>query len=143
MGGDKLTWWQFALLGAAGGAAVELLSVFNSAVLWRDERRLDTGKVKEKPPTWREYIDAPATVVILVFRAGLGAGAATLFGATGQIRGVSAAVAFGFAAPSILAQLGSIPQVQSIVKGNKVDTGEAQSRPGEEPRQGSEDGDAA
>jgi hypothetical protein len=141
LGGNKLTWWQFALLGAAGGAAVEFLSVFKSVVLWQSDRRLPTGKLKKELPAWRQYVDVPATVLVLAFRAGLGAGTATLFGVTGQIQGAYAAMAFGFAAPSILAQLGSIPQVQSIVRGNEVDAGETKGHPGEAPREDPEVGD--
>lgn len=107
--------------GAVGGALVEVLSVFKSVGLWQSDRRLPSGEAKEKPPALRKYVDPPATAWLLAFRMGLGAGAATLFGMTGQIQGTYAAIGFGFAAPSILAQLGSIPQVKSIVKGD--DTG--------------------
>jgi hypothetical protein len=115
MGGVFMQWWEYALLGAAGGALVELLSIFNCLALWQRARKTPTGRIRSKPPSIRVYLDIPAHAWMTFFRMLLGAGSAFAFGASGSIDGVSAAVALGFAAPSLLAQLGSIPQIANVV----------------------------
>lgn len=110
-------WWQFALLGAGGGALVEALAVFKCLAAWQSARKTPTGRVKSNPPALRTYIDVPVHRWLVVCRAILGAGSAALFGASGQINGPYVAVALGFAAPSMLAQLGTIPQVAAAVRG--------------------------
>ncbi|MFI5782330.1 hypothetical protein [Nocardia sp. NPDC051570] len=112
-----MQWWQFALLGAGGGILVEALSIFRCLAIWQADRRTATGRVKGHPPQWKSYVDAPAHLGLLGCRALLGAASAVMFGATGQISGAFVAVALGFAAPSVLAQLGSIPQVAAAVSG--------------------------
>jgi hypothetical protein len=108
-------WWQFALLGAIGGAIVEVLAVFRCTAVWQEARRNRSGTLKRSPPAWRTYVDVPAHAFMLPARAALGAGAVTLFGTTGQVTGAYGAVAFGCAAPILLAQLGSIPQIAKAV----------------------------
>lgn len=125
-------WWQFALLGAGGGALVEILAVFKWFAVWQAARRTPTGRVSGRPPTLRTYIDLPAHAWMAVLRTVLGAGSATLFGASGQINGAYVAVALGFAAPSILAQLGTIPQIAAAIAGtpevgSSTEFGKAQS----------------
>lgn len=110
-----MAWWQFALLGAGGGALVEALAVFKWITIWQGDRRVSSGTIKGAPPGWRRYVDVPVHAWLLVIRAPLGAATATLFGLTGQISGAYAAVAFGFAAPAVLAQLGSVPQIANAV----------------------------
>jgi|ERR671915_721061 hypothetical protein len=112
-----MSWWQYAILGALGGALVESLALFRWINVWKNARRTAIGTLKSSPPTWRRYVDVQAHVWLLLIRTPLGAGAAVLFGITGQISGSYAAVAFGFAAPAVLAQLGSIPQVADPIKG--------------------------
>ncbi|MBF6065273.1 hypothetical protein IU500_28730 [Nocardia terpenica] len=112
-----MQWWEFSLLGACGGAGVEALAVFRWLAVWRDARRTPTGRVKGKPPQVSTYLDLPVHAWMLVVRTLLGAGTAALFGATGQISGAYVAVALGFAAPSVLAQLGSVPQLASVISG--------------------------
>jgi hypothetical protein len=107
--------WQFAILGALGGALVEALELFKWITVWQGARRLPTGELRPDPPGLRIYVDVPAHVWLLFIRGLLGAIVALLFGATEQISGVYAAVAFGFAAPAVLAQLGSFPQVEAAV----------------------------
>jgi len=108
-------WWQFALLGIIGGAIVEVLEIFRWTAVWQEARRNRSGTLRRTPPAWRTYVDLPAHAFMLPARAALGAGAATLFGMTGQVTGAYGAVAFGCAAPVLLAQLGSIPQVAKAV----------------------------
>lgn len=110
-------WWQFGFLGAGGGALVEFLAVFRCLAAWQSARKTPTGRVKGSPPRLRAYVDLPVHAWMVVCRAILGAGAAVLFGATGQINGPYVAVALGFAAPSMLAQLGTIPQVAAAIRG--------------------------
>ncbi len=117
--------WQYAILGAGGGALVEALTLFKWISVWQNARRRTTGELEETPPSWRRYVDVAAHAWLLVIRMPLGAGAALLFGATGQISGAYAAVAFGFAAPAVLAQLGAFPQVADAVKTDKPQTSPA------------------
>jgi hypothetical protein len=112
-----MAWWQFAVLGGAGGAVVEALAVLKWVTVWVADRRLPTGSLKAKPPGWRRSVDVPALAWLLPIRAALGVGSALLFGATGQIDGAYAAIACGFAAPAMLAQLGSVPQIAAAASG--------------------------
>lgn len=115
--GRSVQWWEFSLLGASGGALVEALAVFRWLASWQEARRTRAGRVKGRPPKLRIFLDLPAHAWMLCFRGLLGAGAAALFGASGQITGAYVAVALGFAAPSMLAQLGTIPQVAAAISG--------------------------
>ncbi|MQY20711.1 hypothetical protein NRB20_38190 [Nocardia sp. RB20] len=110
-------WWGFALLGGVGGIAVEVLSVLRWLLVWQGARRTSTGRMKQRPPRLRNYLDLPAHAWILGIRGVIGAGTATLFGATGQISGAYVAVALGVAAPTVLTRLGSIPQVAAALGG--------------------------
>ncbi len=111
-----MPWWQSALLGAGGGALVELLAVFRCIAMWQKARQNRDGTLKRTPPDLRRYVDIAAHSIMLPTRAGLGAAAATVFGITGQVTGPYGAIAFGCAAPVLLAQLGSIPQVEKAVR---------------------------
>lgn len=110
-----MPWWQFALLGAVGGAIVEVLAVFRCVVTWQEARRNADSTVKRHPPPLRRYVDLPAHAIMLPARVVLGAVAALLCGVTRQVTGPYGAVAFGCSAPVLLAQLGSIPQVAKAV----------------------------
>ena len=110
-----MPWWQFALLGTSGGVIVEVLAVFRCVAVWQEARRNRDGTLKRTPPKLGRYVDVPAHAIMLPSRAALGAVAATLFGMTGQVTGPYGAVAFGCAAPVLLAQLGLIPQVERAV----------------------------
>ncbi|MEV6275306.1 hypothetical protein [Nocardia sp. NPDC051832] len=112
-----MRWWEFALLGGGGGALFEVLAIFNCLAGWQAARRTGTGRVKGRPPKARTFIDVPVHSCMLPIRMGLGATAAAIFGVTGQINGVFVAIALGFAAPSVLAQLGAVPQVATAITG--------------------------
>jgi hypothetical protein len=113
--GDQMPWWEFALLGAGGGVVVEALAVFRWVAAWQDARRGKTGTLRSRPPKLGRYVDFPAHAIMLPARAGLGATAAILFGLTGQITGPYGALAFGCAAPVLLARVGLIPQVGKAI----------------------------
>jgi hypothetical protein len=106
-----MPWWQFALLGAGGGVIVEALAFFRSVSVWQDARRNHDGTLKRRPPGLQRYLDLEAHALMLPARAALGAAAAVLFGLTGQVTGPYGALAFGCAAPVLLAQVGLVPQV--------------------------------
>ncbi|MBK3570972.1 hypothetical protein [Streptomyces sp. MBT62] len=110
-----MTGWQFGAYGACGGALVEVLRLLHWVSQWQEARRTSTGRLKKNVPVWSTYVDWKASAVLVILRGGLGACAAALFGVTGQISGPYVAVALGFAAPSILAQLGGIPQVAAAL----------------------------
>jgi hypothetical protein len=114
-----MEWWQFALLGAGGGALMEVLSIFNSLITWQGARRTPKGKVRKNRVSMKEYVDWPSHICLMPIRAFLGAVASWIFGGSGQITGLVAAVALGYAAPSVLTQLGALPQVRSLVVGDE------------------------
>jgi hypothetical protein len=103
-----MVWWQCVLLGAGGGAVVEMLEVLRYLLAWQLARRTPGGQVRKSPPKMRTYVDVPAHVWLLGIRMPLGAGVAWLFSASGQISGPYAALTFGFAAPVVLAQMGRL-----------------------------------
>jgi hypothetical protein len=94
-----MPWWQYALLGTAGGVIVEALEIFRCLNQWQRARRDRDGKLKNTLPKLGKFVDGPAHAYMLPARAVLGALAAVLFGMTGQITGSFGAVAFGCAAP--------------------------------------------
>ena len=101
---------------------MEVLAVFRCVAVWQVARRNRDGTVKRIPPKLGRYVDVPAHAIMLPARAALGAAAATLFGMTGQVTGPYGAVAFGCAAPVLLAQLGLIPQVERAVSREQPST---------------------
>ena len=111
-----MPWWQFALLGGGGGAIVEFLAGFRCIARGRTGDGPMTD-LKSQPPKLSRYLDIQAHLIMLPLRAALGSVAAVLFGLTGQVTGPYGVVAFGCAAPVLLAQLGSIEQVENLVKG--------------------------
>lgn len=115
MRGPAVPGWHFALLGGAGGFTVELLSVYRSVALWQESRRTGTGKVRADRKSLNMYVDVPAHLWMSVIRIALGAGVAALLGTSHQIQGGYAALLVGFTAPSLLAQLGSFPQVANAI----------------------------
>jgi hypothetical protein len=111
----ELPWWEFALLGAGGGIVVEALALFRWVAAWQDARRGSYGALHRTLPKLGRYVDFPAHAIMLPARAALGAVAAVLFGLTGQVTGPYGALAFGCAAPVLLARVGLIPQVSKAV----------------------------
>jgi hypothetical protein len=117
--GRFVTLAQCMLLGAAGGGLVELLEALGDVLLWKQARRTPGGRVKKTPPKARAYLDLPGHAGVLAIRLPLGAIAAWAF--SGQINGPYAALALGFAAPSVLAQLGRFPLVAEAVQRGSQD----------------------
>jgi hypothetical protein len=110
-----MPWWEFALLGAGGGVIIEALAVFRWVSAWQDARRGKDGVLRLRPPKLGRYVDVPAHAIMLPVRAGLGAVAAVLFGLTGQVTGPYGALAFGCAAPVLLARVGLITRVSRAI----------------------------
>ncbi|WP_307535159.1 hypothetical protein [Streptomyces sp. V3I8] len=106
------------LLGAVGGALRGLLEAYIRFREWRADRqshrRLPAGH-DEEPPHFAQYFDSLADPVAVVVHSAMGAGAAVLFGTTGQISGAYAAIVVGLSAPVILTQLGRIQAVGDAV----------------------------
>lgn len=115
-----MNWWQFGIFGAGGGLSVELLAVFRGCAEWQAARRTASGRLRARPPTLRQYLDTAAHVCLAVLRSAIGAGAAVLFGTSGQISGTYAAVALGVCAPAVLGQLGASPHVARLIVGPPV-----------------------
>ncbi|WP_308297319.1 MULTISPECIES: hypothetical protein [unclassified Streptomyces] len=115
------------LLGAAGGLLRGLLDVYTQFVNWQADRRahrqLPAGHGCEAP-RFQEYYDPIADPIAAVVHSAMGAGAAVLFGTTGQISGAYAALVVGMSAPMLLTQLGRVPSVIDAVTGGSQ-TGDA------------------
>jgi hypothetical protein len=73
-----MPWWQFVLLGAGGGAIVEVLATFRCVAAWQDARRSHDGTIKRVPPELARYVDVPAHAIMLPARMLLGAAVALL-----------------------------------------------------------------
>ncbi|SDC54344.1 hypothetical protein SAMN05216505_102519 [Streptomyces prasinopilosus] len=108
------------LLGAAGGALRGLLDAYNRFLNWQSDRRAHrqspAGQGNEAP-RFQEYFDPVADPVAAVVHSAMGAGAAVLFGTTGQVSGAYAAMVVGLSAPVILTQLGRVQSVGDAVNG--------------------------
>ncbi|MFF2364269.1 hypothetical protein ACFVU0_16375 [Streptomyces sp. NPDC058122] len=118
---------QLFVLGAAGGSLRGLIDAYNQTMEWqsaRREARSTPAPEEEGPPRFKDYFDLFPDTIAAVFHTALGAGAALLFGTSGQIVGTFAAIAVGVSAPALLTQLGQLQHVNEAV------TGAAGTRPG-------------
>jgi hypothetical protein len=96
-----------AILGACGGALVQVLDLCSKLADWQRERheaRASKGIHAASPLS--EVLDPLSDTLVLLTRIILGAAAALLFHA--QVSGSTAAVAIGAAAPALLRQLGEL-----------------------------------
>lgn len=110
-------WWQFALYGAIGGGLAESLAIANDLFAWQRARRTANGRVSTRRPRVRIYFDGPAHLWVGLARVILGGIAGGLFGHAGSINGPAITVVLGFAAPSVLKQLGEVSQVAALIGG--------------------------
>ncbi len=107
------------LLGAAGGLLRGLLDVYTQFMNWQADRRTHRQLPQEtEVPRFQEYYDPIADPIAAVVHSAMGAGAAVLFGTTGQISGAYAALVVGMSAPMLLTQLGRVQSVSDVVTGN-------------------------
>jgi hypothetical protein len=108
------------LLGAAGGALRGLLDAYNRFLDWQSDRRAHrqspTGQGSETP-RFQDYFDPVADPIAAAVHSAMGAGAAVLFGTTGQVSGAYAAMIVGLSAPVILTQLGRVQSIGDAVNG--------------------------
>jgi hypothetical protein len=95
-----------AVLGACGGAIVQLIDLAASAKAWQRARHKALIKRNMPMPKLAEYVDVAADSLVFVTRLALGAVAGFVF--HGQIIGATAAVAVGASAPALLKQLGAL-----------------------------------
>ncbi|MFC8511618.1 hypothetical protein [Streptomyces sp. NPDC057257] len=114
--------WLLVLLGAAGGSLRGLVDVYNQTMAWQEARRAHRKAVAQEedtgePPRFREYFDPIPDSVATVVHMGMGAACAVLFGLSGQISGVYAALVVGVSAPTLLTQLGRTQMVDEAVTG--------------------------
>ncbi|MFH0180616.1 hypothetical protein ACIA6D_42830 [Streptomyces cacaoi] len=108
------------LLGASGGLLRGLLDAYAGFSQWhaaRREHRQGAAGPDAEVPVFQDYVDPVADSVAAVVHSALGAGAAVLFGTTGQISGAYAALVVGMSAPLLLTQLGQAQSVSDAVLG--------------------------
>lgn len=99
-----MNWPDATLLGALGGAVVQLIAVWSSLTDWQTNRR-DFMAVGRKPlPSLTRYVDLPAETLVALTRVSLGAVAGLMFHS--QVTGVTAAIAVGASGPALLARIG-------------------------------------
>ncbi len=116
------------LLGAAGGLLRGALDLYTRFVSWQADRRSHrqstaAGTAQEKAPRFQAYFDPSVDIVAAVVHSLMGAGAAVLFGTTGQISGEYAALVVGLSAPMLLTQLSRIQTVSEAVTGDRQPAG--------------------
>ncbi|WP_405662887.1 hypothetical protein OG379_14850 [Streptomyces sp. NBC_01166] len=112
------------LLGAAGGLLRGALDLYTRFVSWQADRRAHrqsaaADAAQEEAPRFQAYFDPAVDTVAAVVHSVMGAGAAVLFGTTGQISGGYAALVVGLSAPMLLTQLGRIQTVNEAVTGER------------------------
>ncbi|CAL9648873.1 hypothetical protein SUDANB176_06556 [Streptomyces sp. enrichment culture] len=111
------------VLGAAGGALRGLLDVYVRFLDWQADRRVHRRSPPEQvgpPPRFADYFDPVGDSVAAVVHSAMGAGAAVLFGTTGQISGAYAALVVGISAPVVLTQLGRVQSVSDALTSQPV-----------------------
>ncbi|MEU6763883.1 hypothetical protein ABZ916_15340 [Streptomyces sp. NPDC046853] len=116
------------LLGAAGGLLRGALDVYTRFVSWQADRRAHrqltaSGEAQGEAPQFQVYFDPSVDIAAAVVHSVMGAGAAVLFGTTGQISGAYAALVVGLSAPMLLTQLGRIQTVNEAVTGERPPAG--------------------
>jgi len=85
---------------------------------WQTDRRGYRQAGHEgDPPRFREYFDPGVESVAALLHSGMGAGAAVLFGTTGQISGAYAAIVVGLSAPVLLTQLSRVQSIGDALTG--------------------------
>jgi hypothetical protein len=108
------------LLGAAGGLLRGLLDVYTQFMSWQVDRRVHRQVPTEQEgdaPQFGEYYDPVADPIATILHGAMGAGAAVLFGTTGQISGAYAALVVGMSAPMLLTQLSRVQSVSDAITG--------------------------
>ncbi|WOX19888.1 hypothetical protein [Streptomyces solicathayae] len=118
------------LLGAAGGLLRGALDLYTRFVSWQADRRIHrqlaaAGTAEVVAPQFKAYFDPAVDTVAAIVHSVMGAGAAVLFGTTGQISGGYAALVVGISAPMLLTQLGRIQTVNEAVMGERQPAGAA------------------
>lgn len=116
------------LLGAAGGLLRGALDVYTRFVSWQADRRAHrqltaAGTAEGEAPGFQAYFDPAVDVAAAVVHGVMGAGAAVLFGTTGQISGGYAALVVGISAPMLLTQLGRVQTVNEAMTGERQPAG--------------------
>ncbi|WP_406146255.1 hypothetical protein [Streptomyces sp. NBC_01012] len=116
------------LLGAAGGLLRGALDLYTRFVSWQADRRVHRrltveGTAGDVPPRFRAYFDPAVDIVAAVLHSAMGAGAAVLFGTTGQIDGEYATLVVGMSAPMLLTQLSRIQTVNESLTGVREPVG--------------------
>jgi hypothetical protein len=116
-------------------------------VCWQADRNahrqaITAGTTQGEAPPFQGYFDAPVDFAAAVVHTTMGAGAAVLFGTTGQISGEYAALVVGMSAPVLLTQLIRIQTVHEAVTGDRHPAGaqEAAAETGVQPAAGASDG---
>nr|WSX54191.1 hypothetical protein OG409_37955 [Streptomyces sp. NBC_00974] len=128
------------LLGTAGGLLRGVLDLYTRFVSWQADRRVHRqstaeGVAQGALPQFGAYFDPAVDIVAAALHSVLGAGAAVLFGTTGQISGEYAALVVGMSAPILLTQLSRIQTVNEALMGDRQPAGaaEAVTEPGAPP----------
>ncbi|GHA71922.1 hypothetical protein GCM10010372_83570 [Streptomyces tauricus] len=112
------------LLGSAGGLLRGALDLYARFVSWQSDRHTHRQTIaaqttQGEAPRFQAYFDLPVDIAAAVVHTTMGAGAAVLFGTTGQISGEYAALVVGMSAPVLLTQLIRIQTVNEAVTGER------------------------
>lgn len=108
-----MDWRQAVLLGACGGAVVELVTFWQNLEAWRAARRRARAAAGKSLPRFTKYVDPSADLAAFLTRLALGAITAGVL--HGQLAGSVAAVMAGASAPALLLQFGRARTISRAV----------------------------
>jgi hypothetical protein len=108
-----VNWQQAVLLGACGGAVVELVTFWQNLEAWRAARGRARAKAGKSLPRFTKYVDPAADLAAFLTRLVLGAITAGIL--HGQLAGSVAAVMVGASAPALLLQFGRAKAISRAV----------------------------
>lgn len=116
------------LCGAAGGLARGALDLYTRFMSWTADRHAHqlaarSGTAQGQAVRFTAYFDVPVDIAAAAVHAVMGAGAAALFGSTGEISGKYAAIVVGMSAPVLLTQLLRIQTVNEALTGERQPAG--------------------
>jgi hypothetical protein len=126
-----MDWLTVTILGACGGAIVQVVALSADIQTWHHARRLALTS-REQKPALIAYVDLPAEALVFLTRLALGALAGLLF--HNQVSGTTAAIAVGASAPALLRQFGAARSAAGLISQDGTQPQHAASK--EAPDQG-------
>lgn len=115
-----MNWLQAVLLGACGGAVVELVTFWQNIEAWRVARKSARAMAEKSLPRFNEYVDPSADLAAFLTRLALGAITGGVL--HDQLVGTPAAIMVGASAPALLLQFGRARAISRAVRFDPAST---------------------